>query len=144
MTTQQMLLMTGLYLIALIAVTYFTRATARRIVGALVGGLAASLMVLRAIALCEAVGWWHVPSTATPYFLPLLYLTLAISVTPIYLVTWRLARRFEWRSLVIGLRGLDGCQRRHFIHERGWIPDSGVNRDAGCRSVRISGLKLPR
>ncbi len=33
MTTQQMLLITGLYLAALVAVTYFTRATVRRVVG---------------------------------------------------------------------------------------------------------------
>ncbi len=101
MTTQQMLLMTGLYLAALVAVTYFTRATARRVVGALVGGAAVGLMALRVIALCEALGWWRVPFASTPYFLPLLYLGLAISCTPIYLVTWRVARRFGWRGLAV-------------------------------------------
>ena len=101
MTTQQMLLMTGLYLAALVAVTYFTRATARRVVGALIGGAAASLMGLRVIALCEALGWWRVPFASTPYFVPVLYVGLAISLTPIYLVTWRVARRFGWRGLAV-------------------------------------------
>ena len=101
MTTQQVLLFTGLYLIALVAVTYFTRATVRRVVGALVGGAAASLMALRVIALCEALGWWRVPFAPTPYFLTVLYLGLAISCSPIYLVTWRLARRFGWRGLAV-------------------------------------------
>ena len=101
MTTQELLLMTGLYLAALVAVTYFTRATARRVAGALVGGAAAALMALRVIALCEALGWWRVPFASTSYFLPLLYLGLAISLTPIYLVTWRLARRFGWRGLAV-------------------------------------------
>ncbi len=101
MTTEQILLMTCLYLAALVAVTYFTRATARRLVGALVGGAAVALLALRVIALGEALGWWRIPSGSTPYFLPLLYLGLAISCTPIYLVTWRVARRFGWRGLAV-------------------------------------------
>lgn len=95
--------MTGLYLVALVAVIYFTRATARRVAGALVGGAAASFMALRAIALCEALGWWHVPFASTPYFVTMFYLGLVISLTPIYLVTWRVARRFGWRGLAVCL-----------------------------------------
>lgn len=101
MTTQQMLVMTGLYLAALVAVTYFTRAPARRVVGALVGGAVASLLALRVIALCEALGLWHIPFAATPYFLPVFFIGLAISLMPIYLVTWRVARRFGWRGLAV-------------------------------------------
>ena len=101
MTTQQIILMSGAYLIALCVVTYFTRATARRVVGALVGGAAVALLALRVIALGEALGWWRIPFAPTPYFLPLLYLGLAISCTPIYFVTWRVARRFGWRGLAV-------------------------------------------
>jgi len=63
---------------------------------------------MAAIALGNALELWRVPITRTPYFVALFYLALAISVTPIYLVTWRLARRFgcvgwqfslaSWRS----------------------------------------------
>jgi hypothetical protein len=101
MTTQQMLLMTGLYLAALVVVTYFTRAIARRVAGALAGGAAASLMALGVIALCEVLGWWQLPFVSTPYWVIMLYVCLAISLTPIYLVTWRLARRFGWRGLAV-------------------------------------------
>jgi hypothetical protein len=101
MTTQQMLLMTALYLVALIIVIYFTRATVRRLVGALAGGAVGSLIGLTAIALCEALGWWRVPFASTPYFTTVLYAGLAISLTPIYLVTWRVARRFGWRGLAV-------------------------------------------
>lgn len=101
MTTQQILLMTGLYLAALVAVTYFTHATARRVVGALLGGAVVGLMALRAIILGEALGWWRIPFASTPYFVTALFLGLAISCTPIYLVTWRIARRFGWRGLAI-------------------------------------------
>ena len=101
MTTQQILLMTGLYLAASVVVIYFTRATARRVVGALVGGAAVALIALRVITLCERLGWWKIPFASTSYFVPLFFLGLAISCTPIYLVTWRVARRFGWRGLAV-------------------------------------------
>ncbi len=101
MTTQQILLMTSLYLVALIAVIYFTRATPRRVAGALAGGALVAFMALKVIAWCEALGWWHIPLSPTPYFLPTLYLGLAISCSPIYLVTWRVVRRFGWRGLAV-------------------------------------------
>ncbi len=101
MTTQQILLMTGLYLVALVVVAYFTRAAARRIVGALAGGAVVGVLGLKAITLCEALGLWHIPFASTPGFLPLFYLGLSISCAPIYLVTWRVARRFGWRGLAV-------------------------------------------
>ena len=101
MTTQQVILFTCGYLVALVAVIYFTRANPRRVIGAMAGGAAAGLVGVGAIALCEALGWWWVPFAPTPYFLMLFYVGLAISLTPIYPVTWRLARRFGWRGLAV-------------------------------------------
>ena len=101
MTTQQILLMTFLYLAATVAVIYFTRATPHRVVGAAAGGAVVALMALGLIILCEALGWWRIPFASTPYFAPAFYLGLAISCTPIYLVTWRIARRFGWKGLAI-------------------------------------------
>jgi hypothetical protein len=103
MTTQQIILWACAYLVELVAVIHFTRATGRRVLGAMVGGAAAGLLGLGAIALCEALGWWQIPFASTPYFLPLFYLGLSISLTPIYLVTWRLVRRFGWRGLAVFL-----------------------------------------
>ena len=103
MTTQQILLITGAYLLALVAAVFFTRATSRRVVGALAGGAIGGLVGLGMIALCEAIGLWRVPFASTPYFLLLLYLGLAISCSPIYLITWRVARRFGWRGLAVSL-----------------------------------------
>ena len=99
MTPQQLIGVTGLYLIALVVVVYLTRATLRRVVGAFSGGAAVGFFGMGAIVLGNASGLWRVPITWTPYFVALFYLGLAISVTPIYLVTWRLARRFGWRGL---------------------------------------------
>ena len=99
MTTNQIIIVTCAYMVALIAVTYFTRATARRIVGALAGGAAVGVFGMAAIACGNAWGLWRVPISWTPYFLTLFYLGLAISCSPIYLVTWRVSRRFGWRGL---------------------------------------------
>ena len=103
MTRQQIILWACAYLIELVAVIHFTRASARRVIGAAVGGAAAGLLGLGAISLCEALGWWRVPFASTSYFLPLFYLGLSISLTPIYLVTWRVARRFGGRGLAVCL-----------------------------------------
>jgi hypothetical protein len=103
MTPLQIIVVTCAYLVELVAVVYFTRATTRRILGAFVGGAAVGCFGMGAIVLGNASGLWRVPITWTPYFLTLFYLGLAISVTPIYLVTWRVARRFAWRGLAVCL-----------------------------------------
>jgi hypothetical protein len=101
MTPLQLIVVTVLYLVELVVVVYFTRPTWRRISGAFVGGAAVAVMGTAAIVLGNVLGLWHVPIFWTPYFLTLFYLGFAISVTPIYLVTWRLARRFGWRGLAL-------------------------------------------
>ena len=101
MTTRELILIIFAYSVALVAAGYFTRATSRRVLGALVGGASAGLVALGMIALCEAMGWWWIPYASTPYFLLLLFLGLAISCSPIYLITWRVARRFGWRGLAV-------------------------------------------
>ena len=65
MTTPQLLWMTLAYLVALIAVVYFTRATARRVFGALIGGAVVGVMVIGEIALGESIGWWRAPMAST-------------------------------------------------------------------------------
>lgn len=117
MTTQQIILFACAYLIVLVAVIYFTRATTRRVIGAMAGGAAAGLFGVGAIALCESLGWWWVPYASTPYFLALFYLGASISLTPIYPVTWRVARRFGWRGLAVftGIVTIIGAPRDYFI-----------------------------
>ncbi|MCU1267119.1 MAG: hypothetical protein JWM21_3437 [Acidobacteria bacterium] len=116
MTTLQLILWSSAYLIEFGIVIYFTRATARRVMGALAGGAAAGLWGMGAIALCRDLGWWQIPF-ASKIFLLLFYLGVSISVTPIYLVTWRLARRFGWRGLAIftGIVTIIGPPRDYFI-----------------------------
>jgi hypothetical protein len=103
MITEQLLLENCVRLVGLIAVVYFTRATARRVAGALAGGAIFGLVLAGVIALTEAMHWWHVPVTWEPYWLSLMYLDCVISCAPVYLVTWRVARRFGWRGLAVVL-----------------------------------------
>jgi hypothetical protein len=117
MTTQEIVLWTCAYLLEFGAVIFFTRASTRRVAGALAGGASGGLLGLGAIALSEALGWWRIPFALTPSFLPLFYFGLSISLTPIYLVTWRLARRFGWRGLTVfvGFVAVIGPPRDYLI-----------------------------
>ena len=101
MTPQQIILFASAYLILLVVVVYLTRATARRVMGAFAGGVVAGCFGLGAVVFGNTFGLWRVPISGSPYFLPLFYLGLSISLMPIYPVTWRLARRFGWRGLAV-------------------------------------------
>ncbi|HEV3164296.1 MAG TPA: hypothetical protein VGZ22_09725 [Isosphaeraceae bacterium] len=100
MTTQQIIVGTVVYSVALAAVVYFTRPTGRRFAGALGGAMVVVGLGLWAlIPLGEARGWWRVPLDPSPSSMALLYLGSTVSTIPIFLVTWRIARRFGWRGL---------------------------------------------
>jgi hypothetical protein len=100
MTTQQLHLFNGLYLVILVVVAVLTRATARRIAGAVAGGAAAGMVALGIIAFGEEAAWWHMAIAWEPYFLTLLLFDFAVSGF-IFLITWRIARRFGWRGLAV-------------------------------------------
>jgi hypothetical protein len=101
MTTQQLHVANGLYLLFLVVFVLFTRPTAWRLAGALAGGATFGVVALGTIALGERVGWWHMALTWELYFLALLLLDAILSCAPIYLVTWRVVRRFDWRGLAV-------------------------------------------
>jgi hypothetical protein len=101
MTTLQIVLFTCGYLVALAVAAYFTRPPPRRVLGALAGGAVAGGLGLGAIVWGQRVRVWHVPLPSTPGAMLLVYLGLAISLSPIYLITWRVARRFGWRGLTV-------------------------------------------
>ncbi|QDT73264.1 hypothetical protein [Lacipirellula limnantheis] len=100
MTTQQLHLFNCLYMSVLVVVAFFTRATARRIAGALAGAGVGGVAALGIIALGEKVGWWHMAITWEPYFLTVLWIDFALCAY-IFLITWRIARRFGWRGLAV-------------------------------------------
>src|SRR4029077_2111566 len=78
-------------------------ATARRVVGAVVGGAAAGWWGLGAIGVGEDIGMWRGFIPPTHGVWALFSLGLVVSLSPIYLITWRVARRFGWRGLAVCL-----------------------------------------
>ena len=114
MTTLPIILFTAGYAILFVLAVYFTRATFRRATGSLAGAVIVGLTSVSILVLGEAVGWWKIPLLSTPF---LLFLGLSISVSPIYLVTWRIARRFGTRGLMLfaGVVTIIGAPRDYFI-----------------------------
>ena len=98
MTPIEIALICAAYLAAWIAVAYFTRARFRRIAGSAVGGAVFGVVGLLAVVLGESEGWWRVPIVGNPFRI---WLALAISCVPVYLITWRVARRFGARGLAV-------------------------------------------
>ena len=101
MTTEQVILCNCFYLLELVAAAYFTRASGRRIAGAVAGGAVIGLVFPGVIAFVEAMGWWRVPMQWTPFYLSMFYLDFVLACAPVYLVTWRVARRFGWRGMAV-------------------------------------------
>lgn len=117
MTLFHLTLIIGGYAAALIPTAYWTRASRRRIAGAAAGGAAAGLWGVAAVSLGVAAGWWQVTTDQSPLFWPWLYVGFAISMTPIYLLTWRVVRRFGRRGFAacIGVAAVAGPPRDYAI-----------------------------
>jgi hypothetical protein len=114
MTTQQ-LLWANCAALALLAITiYISRATFRRVVSALAGGIAAALLNVGQDALAHSTGWWHYPSVKTPYGPMLMYSVVVLWYgAGVALIGWRVTRRFGGRGLMafIGVMGIYGPAR---------------------------------
>lgn len=96
MTTNQLYLFNGLYLIILVVVAVLTRATGRRIAGALAGGAVNGVVALGISALGEEMRWWHMAISWEPHFL-----TLAHQDCPLWAVSglfWISCRAWPLRS----------------------------------------------
>ncbi len=100
MTIQQLHLFNGIGLVVFVVVAILSRASARRFMGAMAGGVALGVVALGLIALFGAAGWWRFAITWEPYYLTLLWIDFALGGY-IFLITWRIARRFGWRGLAM-------------------------------------------
>jgi hypothetical protein len=105
MTTTQLHLFNILYVVISVVVAVLTRATPRRIAGALAGGAAMGVVGLGIVGLGEYVGWWHFMITWEPYLLTLLLINSTLCAF-LFLITWRIARRFGGRGLAVVLVAL--------------------------------------
>lgn len=102
MTTQQLCVFSCLYLVILAVVAVLTRATTRRIVGALAGAAVAGVAGLVIVAIGETAGWWHKAIPWEPHLLLLMCVAMTLGGF-VFLLTWRLARRFGGRGLAVAV-----------------------------------------
>jgi hypothetical protein len=100
MTEQQLYFFSALALAMSIATAVLTRPTLRRIAGAMAGAAAAGVVLLGLVVLGESLRVWHTAIDWRPYMLALFLISIVFCAY-VYLITWRIARRFGWRGLVI-------------------------------------------
>jgi hypothetical protein len=100
MTEQQLYFFCALALMISIAAAVLTRATLRRIAGASAGAGAAGAVLLGIVAWGESARVWHMAIDWRPYMLALLFINVALCAY-VFLITWRIARRFGWPGLAI-------------------------------------------
>ena len=110
MTIQQLYIFNALYLVIYAVVSLLTRATIRRVIGSFAGAAVFGVVALGMIALGEKIRLWHMAITWEPYYVFLMLIGFALGGF-IYLVTWRIARRFGWGlcSATFGPSRLTGC-----------------------------------
>src|SRR5215467_11002999 len=83
-------------------VIYFTKASLRRVSGALLGGIAGGLLNLGADLLASSLGLWHYASTHPAYAPLWFYVTAGLGYGPVAsLIGWRIDRRFGRRGVLI-------------------------------------------
>jgi hypothetical protein len=114
---------TGVYLAVLVATTYFARATARRVAGALAGGGAVGVVGVGVETLAHTLGWWRYPSVETPYGPPVIYPAVVLIFAALALIGWRVTRRFGWRgqAAYLGAITVVGTLRDYGVAAR--LPD---------------------
>jgi hypothetical protein len=105
MKTPQSILIAAscVYVVVLVATAYFTRATLRRVAGAMLGGIAVAIVGIGIERLAYTFGWWRYPWLDTPFGPPLIYPVVVFMLATLALVGRRITRRFGWRGQMIFL-----------------------------------------
>jgi hypothetical protein len=104
----------------LVAAVYFTRATPRRVAGALAGGGVVALVGVGVEAWGHARAWWRYTADDTPYGPPAIYPLLVVAFAFLALIGWRVMRRFSGRGLAVflGILAVVGTLRDYLIAGR--------------------------
>jgi hypothetical protein len=101
--TQILILAWCVYGSLLLTAVYFTRATSRRVLGALAGGGVVAAAGAGVEAWAHARGWWKYTTDDTPYGPLAIYPLLVVAFSFLALIGWRVMRRFGWRGLGVFL-----------------------------------------
>jgi hypothetical protein len=115
--TQIMILAGCVYLSMLAAAVYFTKASPRRVVGALAGGGAVAVVGAGVEAFAHARGWWRYTSGDTPIGPVAMYPVIVLVFAFLALIGWIVTRRFGWRGMAVflGVLAVVGALRDYFI-----------------------------
>jgi hypothetical protein len=115
--TQILILAWCVYGSLLAAAIYFTRASTRRVLGALAGGSAVALVGAGVEALAHVRGWWRYTSGDTPVGPLAIYPLLVVAFAFLALIGWRVMRRFGSRGLTVflGILAVVGTLRDYLI-----------------------------
>jgi hypothetical protein len=124
MTTPQQILIAAscVYLVVIVITAYLTRATGRRVIGALMGGIAVGVLGVAIERLAHAMGWWRYPFVEAAYGPLLIYPVVVFLFGALALVGWRVTRRFGWRGQAVFLSAvtMGGTVRDYRI--AAWFP----------------------
>ncbi len=85
---------------------YLTRAMSCRAVGSLGGGAVFAAVWMIKWKVDYAMGWWRTAFPETPdplmlFSLPVMFLTIALFGGVVFLISWRVTRRFGWAGQVV-------------------------------------------
>ncbi|HXJ57264.1 MAG TPA: hypothetical protein VNU68_11420 [Verrucomicrobiae bacterium] len=148
MTTPPLILIaaSGIYLVGLMVTAYFTRATRKRIIGALSGGVAVAVVGVAIECLAHARGWWRYPFIGTAYGPPLIYPIVVLAFAALALIGWRVTRRFGWRGQALFLSAVTMLGTLRDYRIAAWVPQliefapglGTVLVDAGCYAVLLT------
>jgi len=118
--THILILAACVYLSLLVAAVYFTRATKRRVLGALAGGAAVALAGAGVEGWGHAWSWWRYTFDDTPIGPLAMYPLLIVVFAFLALIGWRVMRRFGWRGLAIflGILAVAGTLRDYLVAGR--------------------------
>jgi len=111
------------YLVVMIVTAYLTRATKRRVTGALIGGAVVGLVGVGVECLAHALGWWRYPSVETPYGPPLMYPVVILLFAALALIGWRVTRRFDWRGQLAFLCAVMVLGTLRDYRVAAWLPE---------------------
>ena len=104
MTLRQLTLLAAcVYFAVLVATVYFTRATTRRVLGAVAGGLSVAAAGFGVEVFCQTLGFWRYPADDTGRGPITIYPLLALVFAVYALIGWRVIRRFGWRGEAVFL-----------------------------------------
>jgi hypothetical protein len=113
----------GVYLVVMAVTIYLTRATRRRVIGALIGGAVVGLFGVGIECLAHVVGWWRYPFVKTAYGPPLMYPVVILLFAALALLGWRVTRRFGWRGQVVFLFAVAVFGTLRDYRVAAWLPE---------------------